>query len=136
MTVVARNALAERQSDIASTATQAEISNFSSLIQVTQSCHPLLPPPQQLLQMSYSADIREVLKRLEGRMTYLRESAKHLSLVSGTLWWQGLLLLLILRESGSRATRVLCGQHRGCDGRVHGRPLREVQPSPPPAPGS
>ena len=79
MTVVARNSLAEKQRD---TATQAEISNFSKLIQVTQSCHPVLPPPQQLLQMGYSADIREVLERLEGRMTYLRESAKQL------LWCQ------------------------------------------------
>jgi hypothetical protein len=136
MTVAARNALAERQRDIASTATQAEISKFSSLIQVTRSCHPLLPPPQQLLQMSYSPDIREVLKRLEGRMTYLRESAKQLSLVSGIPWWLRLLVLLNLRDSGSRATGVLCGQHRGCDGRVHGRPHREVQPPAPPAPGS
>ena len=82
MTVAARNALAERQRDIASAATQAEISNFSSLIQVTRPCLPVLPPPQQLLQMGYSADIREVLERLEGRMTYLRESAKQL------LWCQ------------------------------------------------
>ena len=113
MTVVARNSLAEKQRD---TATQAEISNFSKLIQVTRSCYPVLPPPQQLLQMGYSADIREVLERLEGRMTYLRESGKQLSMVSGIPWWLVLPLLLILRESGSRATGVLCGQHCGCDG--------------------
>ena len=116
MTVVARNTLAERQRDIASTATYAEISNLSSLVQVTRSCHPLLPPPQQLLQMGYSANIREVLERLEGRMTYLRESAKQLSIVSGIPWWLRLLVLLNLRDSGSRATGVLCGQHCGCDG--------------------
>ena len=49
--------------------------------------------------MGYSADIREVLERLEGRMTYLRESGKQLSMVSGIPWWLGLPLLLILSQT-------------------------------------
>ena len=47
--------------------------------------------------MGYSADIREVLERLEGRMTYPRECAKQLLMVSGIPWWLALPLLLILR---------------------------------------
>ena len=75
---------------------------------------------------------RETLPAPPPRRRLVHQAA----VVSGIPSWQRLLVLLNLRDSGSRATGVLCGQHRGCDGRVHGRPHREVQPPPPPAPGS